>query len=837
MGMAASQARLLSITSRLADNELRAQVINNSKMRLATESSRVSENYINALNSATMMFSNYDVDGNNLYQKLSFNSLSAYSSYNNQYGLIDANGNILVSESDAANFRAANGDLNTFLANYGLVYGSTFWNEETFGGTDITLGEGDSAKTFSLEQLEQMYLGNTITNADGKVQMVDDNGNPITNDYNNMHYGYDASLSSFEYSYFVELVENLNNAQNYLDNLVNGTKKNWALGSTAGYISYGKNGSLGKKTWAQIYEDFVTNYDDRSLNDISHLLHGLDNTMQILINDGYIQKGEPRISGGYYPANSNSAACEIYESLSSLGLYNDVYGASSDDRGRVFVQSKRTNAFTSDKYSEFTVPNADGTQRVVNIPKTINFGPSFTNEDGSVTYMFSATAIKGSGKQTVYQINLNSDYKSTLLNDDDTAASIYWLKGKDNGNCDRFDDSNGNASGNTGWPIEMTYEELCSNGLSVQVVYNDTDESGTKVRPDEYFCKIANELNPGIWTVEDVIRLNTINNDAAGNGNLEDSRLNEIQSIVKNLVLDWQVNIMDALDSELFIKAEQLDTKDGTIKQALEEYRLAKYDLLHFIYGNNAVFGTRGNHTDPSNVTYTQLSEFANSFSIDRYNEEGISYLIEYMNSVNNDPSFDPNWKKLSFNNSSNEGSVGADDNQHKGHGYGLGMTPILDIYYLDELFNKYGEPSYGWFDTNNSDENAEAKVQWYTNLFNRMAQGYKVLEDGLASSNEWIQFAFESGLVTMEQVDKSNNWQSTLYTNCSDITEVTDQNAVAVAEAEYNKAMNNIENKDKRFDMELKNIDTEHNSLQQEYDSIKSVIDKNIERSFKIYS
>ena len=36
---------------------------------------------------------------------------------------------------------------------------------------------------------------------------------------------------------------------------------------------------------------------------------------------------------------------------------------------------------------------------------------------------------------------------------------------------------------------------------------------------------------------------------------------------------------------------------------------------------------------------------------------------------------------------------------------------------------------------------------------------------------------------------------------------------------------------------MELKNIDTEHNSLQQEYDSVKSVIDKNIERSFKIYS
>lgn len=38
-------------------------------------------------------------------------------------------------------------------------------------------------------------------------------------------------------------------------------------------------------------------------------------------------------------------------------------------------------------------------------------------------------------------------------------------------------------------------------------------------------------------------------------------------------------------------------------------------------------------------------------------------------------------------------------------------------------------------------------------------------------------------------------------------------------------------------YDLELKNIDTEHNSLQTEYDSIKTAIDKNIERTFKLYS
>ena len=57
---------------------------------------------------------------------------------------------------------------------------------------------------------------------------------------------------------------------------------------------------------------------------------------------------------------------------------------------------------------------------------------------------------------------------------------------------------------------------------------------------------------------------------------------------------------------------------------------------------------------------------------------------------------------------------------------------------------------------------------------------------------------------------------------------------AVAKAEAEYNRAMNDIKAKDNIYDLQLKNIDTEHTSLQTEYDVIKGVISKNIDRNFK---
>jgi hypothetical protein len=114
------------------------------------------------------------------------------------------------------------------------------------------------------------------------------------------------------------------------------------------------------------------------------------------------------------------------------------------------------------------------------------------------------------------------------------------------------------------------------------------------------------------------------------------------------------------------------------------------------------------------------------------------------------------------------------------------------------------------------------------------MQQGYKQIEDGLASSKEWIEYALESGIVSMEQVDLNFNWRSLDYKTCSKITEVTDDAAVARAEAEYNRAMNDIKAKDNIYDLQLKNIDTEHTSLQTEYSVIEKVIQENVKRTFK---
>lgn len=62
------------------------------------------------------------------------------------------------------------------------------------------------------------------------------------------------------------------------------------------------------------------------------------------------------------------------------------------------------------------------------------------------------------------------------------------------------------------------------------------------------------------------------------------------------------------------------------------------------------------------------------------------------------------------------------------------------------------------------------------------------------------------------------------------------DEAKLAKAEAEYNKGMEEIQAEDKRFEIDQKKIDTQYKALQAEEESIKSVLSKNVERSFKAF-
>lgn len=162
-----------------------------------------------------------------------------------------------------------------------------------------------------------------------------------------------------------------------------------------------------------------------------------------------------------------------------------------------------------------------------------------------------------------------------------------------------------------------------------------------------------------------------------------------------------------------------------------------------------------------------------------------------------------------------------------------------------------------------------DAKAQWYTNLWYRLngssseksAQGnnetnYAILDNKLATSTQWIQDALTQGAISLERATYTNSsnkendpdnpfnvtlkgisWSSAIYSNCSDFTQADNDSAVAKAEAEYTRKTNEIDAKDTKYENKIKSLDTEHNTLQTEYEAVQTAMSKNIDRSFKTFN
>ena len=733
MGMAAGQARLLSITTRMSDNELRAQLINNDKMRLATKSAQVSEAYTTALNEAQMMFTNYDADNKTSYKELTYNALTAYNPYNNQYAISNASGQVLVSETDATNFKNANGDLNKFLASYGLEYSTDYFSSlistNVVNEGSINIGTEDkpvivNAPYLAYKTGETDAKNNAIYDYISFADYSEVGGatleEVLQNMYNGVdktHPGYDATKSSLDYLTYTGDLSNYEKAYSSMLELVNDKMSTELQGTT-----WKKNNYTYK--FSDAYETFTTGTKRNS-----DTWEGWLEVLSGLIGDKTSKSG-------------------LYE-------YASEEGAAYLDQLKKFVLDNNAASFKSSYYNE--TPGA---------------------KQGSLTY-------KQSGADTILT------YKDADASDSD--AGMQFKK-----------TSTGYAlilTNDDGSEITLTGDSTVTPG-KITYTYYENDDGTISPTVGSTTCQV--EIDPSIFAED--------NYDE--NGKLNDAKL------LKNIV-DLEQN-----------------TDDNRKNVGAQVVKEIQNGITNIWDGTNGAF-SKFTDAKLAGGKFQTFLEAAKKFYKDMFGDEIISNptssddILFKMNNIEE--------LKKAINakakNTENDQNATAEA-KAKAKAAAESFKKIYDVYILDCVMNTYGEPKFTWIDQNNKNANGEHKAQWYTNLFNRMKTGgYKTLQDGLASSTEWIKFAFESGLVTLEQVDGSNTWNSTTYSNCSDITEQTNSTAVTIAEAEYNAQMNKIQNKDKMYDLELKNIDTEHNSLQTEYESIKGAIDKNIERTFKIYS
>lgn len=719
MGMAASQARLLTITARLADNELRSQTINNAKMRLSTQSSQASENYINALNNATMKFSNYDVNGEAVSQNLTFNALTAYSSYNTQYGLANASGQLLVSESEAAMFKNAGGNLNKYLQAHGLEYTTTYFE-------NIGAMKNDAYPTpfnnISVEDLKSYY---------------------------EQYSSFESSLElqNFQSSYkdFIKETANLNKAV-----------------STA-------------------LESYFVNSPVDTLN------LGLDKDNNLTVGNTYT------ITSSSIDAFKNAFKGTNSNNYNIVKLKNEGLISETDYKS---LEAKINNI----KYTERTMHNADGTDTTVNgiqRADAIDLSAAEDTTAGTITYTIDGDVKIVVDKSTGKVKSCEYTTGGQTVSESDTNKRTLGYAGEEKSIDDAIKKENG-----------VSFKDFVNNLYYTETVDSETSNSFFSLTGDGTEESPYQAFEGGIVNSTDTSKVKEFYNDLA------DDIINSIMNSVNKekfaqILIDKAGKSNDGKFNELKdmgidLKAYIPGLENVTLAQQLTNYQTAKDTFLDTIFDseskNQVVEDLQSNKV----ISYIDENGETKQVTVTPENLTDIDFILQYLKQSN-----------LTQSNSFNT---------------------IIKQHIVETMIENNGTPKYAWVDSNDTSnkDNADTKAQWYTNLFKRMQQGYKAIENGLASSSQWMEYALESGIVTLEQVDKSYNWNSLDYKSCTKITEETDDAAVTKAEAEYNRAMNDIEAKDNIYDIELKNIDTEHTSLQTEYDVIKGVISKNIDRTFK---
>lgn len=155
-----------------------------------------------------------------------------------------------------------------------------------------------------------------------------------------------------------------------------------------------------------------------------------------------------------------------------------------------------------------------------------------------------------------------------------------------------------------------------------------------------------------------------------------------------------------------------------------------------------------------------------------------------------------------------------------------------------------------------------EAPEDFNSDMFNYYVKMFNVIEQSggcisiesfnginnndAKNDSEWLTNMIQSGIMTIEVINHDKNTgkvtlsgtspasnESLQYTTTTQI----DKAALAKAEAKYEHNLKLIDKKDKQFDLDLSKLETERTALTTQYDSVKKVIEDNIDRTFGIFS
>lgn len=172
---------------------------------------------------------------------------------------------------------------------------------------------------------------------------------------------------------------------------------------------------------------------------------------------------------------------------------------------------------------------------------------------------------------------------------------------------------------------------------------------------------------------------------------------------------------------------------------------------------------------------------------------------------------------------------------------YAQAKGGFSDDYYIRQDGNKssYVTDDQGYYyrvkngDAGTSKEMFES--EFYSILFNNiLSNGW--YNNPYIEDKEYLDNAIKNGQLFVTTMNGDGYYYQDRYNANGYIMEDTDDDAIARAEREFSVVKLKIEAKEEQLDLDMKQLDLEISSLTTEYDTVKSLINKNVEKTFTMF-
>ena len=129
-------------------------------------------------------------------------------------------------------------------------------------------------------------------------------------------------------------------------------------------------------------------------------------------------------------------------------------------------------------------------------------------------------------------------------------------------------------------------------------------------------------------------------------------------------------------------------------------------------------------------------------------------------------------------------------------------------------------------------DDNTQLLLDYYSQMFNQLCMNGWT-ENSLVSEPDSLKNMLKNGtLFTTTLADDGNFYQGP-YTSNNFIAEVADEDAITRAEAEFKTQQLKLSAKEEELNIDMQMVDAELSALTTEYDTVKSMISKSVEKGF----